>query len=65
LDQLNAPMVLHGAMNGVAFLAYVQQPLMATLAPGDIIMDNLPAPKAEEARHGVEGARCRLLCLPG
>lgn len=58
-------MVLNGAMNGVAFQAYVQQVLIPTLAPGDIvIMDNLSAHKAEGVRHAIEGAGCRLLYLP-
>lgn len=49
-------------MNGVAYQAYVQQVLIATLAPGDIvIMDNLPAHKAEGVRHAIEDAGCRLL----
>jgi transposase len=35
------------------------------LAPGDIvIMDNLPAHKAEGVRHAIEDAGCRLLYLP-
>jgi transposase len=35
------------------------------LAPGDIvIMDNLPAHKAEGVRHAIEGAGGRLLYLP-
>jgi len=35
------------------------------LAPGDIvIMDNLPAHKAEGVRHAIEGAGCCLLYLP-
>ena len=62
---MTAPMVLNGAMNGVAFQAYVQQVLIPTLAPGDIvIMDNLPAHKAEGVRHAIERAGCRLLYLP-
>lgn len=45
--------------------AYVQQVLIPTLAPGDIvIMDNLPAHKAEGVRHAIEDAGCRLLYLP-
>ncbi|GEO84675.1 IS630 family transposase [Ciceribacter naphthalenivorans] len=61
---MTAPMVLDGAMNGVAFQAYVEQVLIPTLAPGDIvIMDNLPAHKAEGVRHAIEGAKCRLLYL--
>ena len=56
---MTAPMVLDGAMNGAAFQAYVQQVLIPTLAPGDIvIMDNLPAHKAEGVRHAIEGAGC-------
>jgi hypothetical protein len=38
--------VLSGAMNGPEFLAYVEQVLVPTLAPGDIvILDSLPAHK--------------------
>lgn len=65
LSGMTAPMVLDGAMNGVAFQAYVQQVLIPTLAPGDIVvMDNLPAHKAEGVRHAIENAGCRLLYLP-
>ena len=65
LSGMTAPMVLDGAMNGAAFQAYVQQVLIPTLALGDIvIMDNLPAHKAEGVRHAIEGAGCRLLYLP-
>ena len=65
LSGMTAPMVLDGAMNGVAFQAYVQQVLIPTLAPGDIvIMDNLPAHKAEGVRHAIEAAGCRILYLP-
>ncbi|AMD56957.1 transposase [Agrobacterium tumefaciens] len=62
---MTAPMVLDGPMNGVAFQAYVQQVLIPTLATGDIvIMDNLPAHKAEGVRLAIEDAGCRLLYLP-
>lgn len=55
-------MALDGAMNGAAFQAYVQQLIIQTLAPGDIvIVDNLPAHKAEGVRHAIEGAGCQLL----
>src|SRR5580700_8547119 len=40
---LDAPMVLDGPMTGQAFLAYVEQVLIPTLHPDDIVvMDNLP-----------------------
>ena len=41
---LDAPMVLDGPMTGPAFLAYVEQVLIPTLRPDEIVvMDNLPA----------------------
>jgi len=58
-------MVLDGAMNGTAFRAYVEQVLVPTLTPGDIvIMDNLPAHKAEGVRQAIEDAGSHLLFLP-
>ena len=42
---MTAPMVLDGAMHGAAFLAYVEQVLVPTLKPGEIVvMDNLYQP---------------------
>ncbi len=44
LDGMTAPWVLDGPMNGEAFLVYVQQVLVPTLRPGDlVVLDNLPA----------------------
>ena len=40
-DGLGAPMVLDGPMTGQAFLAYVEQVLIPTLKPDDIVaLDN-------------------------
>jgi transposase len=65
LSGMTAPMVLDGAMNGVTFRAYVEQVLTPTLRPGDIVvMDNLPAHKAEGVRHAIERAGCELRYLP-
>ena len=62
---LTAPMVLDGPMNGAAFLAYVEQVLVPTLAPGDIVvMDNLPAHRARGVRQAIERAGARRLFLP-
>lgn len=62
---MTAPMVLDGAMNGVAFKAYVEQVQLPTLTPGDIVvMDNLPAHKADVIRQAIETAGCTLLYLP-
>ena len=65
LEGMTAPMVLDGAMHGAAFLAYVEQVLVPTLKPGDIvIMDNLPAHKPLAVRRAIEAAGAELRFLP-
>jgi transposase len=65
LSGMTAPMTLDGAMNGPAFLAYVEQVLAPTLRPGDIvIMDNLPAHKPTAIREAIEAAGAELRFLP-
>ncbi|MFD2407842.1 IS630 family transposase [Azorhizophilus paspali] len=65
LDGLRAPLVLDGAMNGPAFLAYVEQVLVPELTPGAIVvMDNLPAHKVAGVRQAIEGAGATLRYLP-
>jgi transposase len=62
---MTAPMVLDGAMTGAAFLAYVEQVLVPTLKPGDIVvMDNLPAHKPAAVRAAIEAASAELRFLP-
>jgi transposase len=62
---MTAPMVLDGAMDGAAFLAYVAQVLVPTLKPGDIVvMDNLPAHKPEQIRKAIEKSGAELRYLP-
>jgi transposase len=64
LSGIGAPMTIDGAMDGPAFLAWVEHMLAPTLAPGDIvIMDNLPAHKPAAVRAAIErcGAELRLL----
>ncbi len=64
-DGMTAPLVLDGPMNGEIFLAYVEQMLVPTLKPGDIvIIDNLPAHKVKGVREAIEAAKARLLYLP-
>lgn len=65
LEGMTAPMVLDGAMNDAAFLAYVEQVVVPTLAPGDIVvMDNLPAHKPIAVRQAIEAAGAELRFLP-
>jgi transposase len=65
LAGMTAPFVYDGAMNGVVFLAYVEQVLVPTLKPGDIVvMDNLPAHKPAGVREAIERAGATLSFLP-
>ena len=65
LEGMTAPMVLDGAMHGAAFLAYVEQVLVPTLKPGDIVvMDNLPAHKPLAVRRAIQAASAELRFLP-
>jgi transposase len=65
LTGMTAPMVLEGPMTGEWFLAYVEQVLVPTLRPGDVvILDNLPAHKGVAARLAIEATGARMLFLP-
>ena len=58
-------MVLDGPMNGDAFKAYVEQVLVPTLKPGDIvILDNLSTHKITGARLAMEAAGAKMRFLP-
>ena len=62
---LTAPLVVDGAINGEIFLRYVEQHLVPTLRPGDIIiLDNLNAHKVAGVKEAIEKAQARLLYLP-
>ena len=62
---MTAPMVLDGAMDGPAFLAWIERMLAPTLEPGDIVvMDNLPAHKPDEVRNAIEQVGAELRYLP-
>lgn len=64
-DELTAPCVFDGPINGVCFRAYVSQQLVRVLRPGDIvIMDNLGSHKSKEVRDMIKAARARLWFLP-
>ena len=65
LEGIVAPMMLHGAMNGRAFEAYVEQCLAPELRCGDVVvLDKLGAHKAECVRALVEARGARLVFLP-
>ena len=62
---LTAPMVLDGLINGESFRAWVQQCLLPTLRPGDVVvMDNLAAHKVDGIRQAIESSGAKLFYLP-
>ncbi len=64
-DGLTAPLVIDGAINGELFLAYVEQILVPTLKPGDIvILDNLRVHKMAGIREAIEAVGAKLLFIP-
>jgi transposase len=65
LSGMTAPMVLDGPMIGAWFLACVQQVLVPTLKPGDIVvMDNLPAHKNAPVMDAIAAVGAKLILLP-
>jgi transposase len=64
-DRLDAPWLLEGPINGETFQLYVDQVLVPTLRPGDIvIMDNLGSHKGKAIRQAIRSAGARLFFLP-
>lgn len=64
-DRIDAPWLLDGPINGERFRIYVEQVLVPTLAPGDIVvMDNLGSHKAKAVRQAIRKARAKLFFLP-
>ena len=62
---LTAPGVFDGPMDGASFLAYVEQILVPTLQPGDIVIaDNLAAHKVDGVQAAIETAGATLRFLP-
>ena len=64
-DRIDAPCLFDGPINGERFLAYVEQFLVPTLRPGDIvILDNLGSHKGKAVRNAIRATGARLLFLP-
>ena len=64
-DGIVAPCVIDGPINGESFLAYVEQVLVPTLKPGDIVaIDNLGSHKGKAVRRAIRAAGARLFFLP-
>jgi transposase len=64
-DQLAAPCVFDGPIDGECFRAYVEQQLVPILKPGDIVvMDNLGSHKGAVIRQAIRAAGAKLFFLP-
>lgn len=64
-DRLTAPCVIDGPINAESFHAYVEQILVPTLRPGDVVVvDNLGSHKAHRTRAAIRAAGARLMFLP-
>jgi transposase len=62
---MTAPFVVDAPMNGEIFLTYLEQCLVPTLSPGEIVsMDNLPAHKVAGVRPMIEATGAILRLLP-
>ncbi len=60
-----APLTVDGPINGPLFLAWVEQHLVPTLSPGDVvIMDNLSSHKVAGVREAIESVGAALRYLP-
>lgn len=62
---LEASAVFDGPIDSVSFFAYVEQILVPTLRPGDVVvLDNLAVHKQPEVRAAIEAVGAQLRFLP-
>ena len=65
LDGTTVPMVFEGALNGDMFRVYINQMLVPSLKPGDIVvMDNLSSHKVKGISEATLAAGASILYLP-
>ncbi len=65
VEGMGACMLLEGATNTATFEVYLEQILLPSLVPGQIVvLDNLSAHKGARVRQLIEGRGCQLLYLP-
>ena len=58
-------MTIDGALDGEAFLAYVEQVLAPTLAAGEtVVMDNVPVHKVAGVREAIAAKGAEVIYLP-
>jgi putative transposase len=64
-DRIDAPCLFDGPINSERFHAYVEQFLVPTLKPSDVvILDNLGSHKGKAVRKAIRDVGARLVFLP-
>jgi transposase len=64
-DRIDAPWFIEGPIDGESFRLYVEEVLLPTLRPGDIVvLDNLGSHKSKAVRRLVRSAGAKLFFLP-
>ena len=64
-DRVDAPWFIEGPIDGESFRTYIENILVPTLRPGDIVvMDNLGSHKGKIVRQLVRSAGAKLFFLP-
>ena len=70
LSGIQAPFILEGAVDTLAFETYVEHVLAKSLRPGQVVvLDNVSVHKGERVRQAIEAKGCQVLSsfclLPG
>jgi len=64
-DRVEAPWLVDGPVNGERFRLYIEQVLVPTLQPDDIVvMDNLGSHKSKAVRRAIRATGAKLFLLP-
>ena len=64
-DRIDAPVLFDGPINGLKFRSYVEEALVPTLKPGDIVViDNLGSHKGRAVRAAIRKVGAKLFFLP-
>ncbi len=64
-NNVEAPWLIDGPINGERFRLYVEKVLVPVLQPGDIVvMDNLGSHRSKAVRQAIRSAQAKLFLLP-
>ncbi len=64
-DEVSAPLVIDGPLDGAMFLAWVRECLCPSLSAGDVVVaDNLSSHKVAGVQEALQAVGARILYLP-